>query len=150
MALAIATLPHTIAAVSVAGVSIRDVDQILQNVTVADCPLLQPEPLDFVRGFRAVRQSFGPNASAFKQVEYDLIYTYFHAPIGASYALELYDDLLTKLAAIEDAILTDDTINDVVDINPGEIPQVGPVKDPAGHNFLGAQLTFHVVEYVNA
>jgi hypothetical protein len=149
MALAIVTVCDSIAALSVTGLNILDVDQIPPDVTRL-YPVLFPEPLEFVTDFAMERDSFGGGSTAKMTVTYNLHYTFCFTPIGAGRTgLDLYDEMLTLAAAILDAVLAIDTFTGGVDMVPLAPVEFGPVPDPAGNQYLGCRFTFQVQEFVN-
>ena len=144
MTLAIVTVCDSIAALDVEGVTIYDIDQIPPGVP-RQLPALFPEPVNFVTNFTTARNTFG--TTGFKTVEYDLNYTFLFAPIGAGRTgLDLYDDMLTKVALIVDEVLENDAITGAWDIQTQGTADFGPVPDPAGNQYLGCRLVFHVIE----
>jgi len=62
---------------------------------------------------------------------------------------DIYDDMLTKVGLILDAIIISDGITGVVDLTPGDTIQFGAVPDPAGNMFIGTRLVFAITEFVN-
>ena len=78
MALSITTVTNSIAALSVTGVTIKDIDEIPASVDAYDCPILYPEPVDFVTNLTVTAASFQGKYD----VEYDLTYTFLYAQIG--------------------------------------------------------------------
>ena len=144
MELAIVTVCESIAALDVEGVTIKDIDHIPPDCTRLT-PILFPEPVNFVTNLVSERNTFG--ATGFKTVNYDLTYTFLFASIGAGRTgLDLYDDMLTKVALIVDEILENDAITGAWDIKTQGTVDFGPVPDPAGNNYLGCRLVFHVIE----
>ena len=145
MELGIVTVCNSIAALHVEGVTIKDIDQIPPDCTRLT-PILFPEPVNFVTNFTTDRNTFGAGSGGFRTIEYDLNYTFLFVPIGAGRALEYYGDMLTKVALIVDEILENDAITGAWDIKTQGTVDFGPVPDPAGNNYLGCRLVFHVIE----
>ena len=144
MTLQIVTICDSISDLSVSGVTIFDVDQIPPDATRL-LPCMFPEPVNFVTNFTTDRNTFG--SSGFKTVEYDLNYTFLFTPIGAGRTgLDFYDEMLTKVGLIVDAVLANDTITGAWDIKTQGTTDFGPVPDPAGNQYLGCRLVFHVIE----
>jgi len=150
MTLAIATIANSIAALSISGVNIKDVDQIPPNADRLE-PILFPEPLGFVTDFTLTRDSQGSNTFLAKYtVTYNLHYTFLFAPVGSGRTgLDLYDDMVGKAFAILDAIISNDAITGAVDIQPAETLDFGPVPDPAGNMYIGCRFVFQITEFVN-
>jgi hypothetical protein len=148
MALAIATVANSIAALSVSGVTIKDVDEIPSAVDTRQ-PTILPKP-DFVTGFVMERDSFGAG-SAKMTVRYVLNYRFCYKPVGAGRAgqIEHYDGMVDKVALFWDAVLAINTLTGAVDIEPAGVAHMGLVNDPADNIFLGCDLAVNVTEFVN-
>lgn len=144
-----------ISQLEIAGVRVRDVDEIRAAVTERDCPILIPEPLNFLSNITIVRDSYGPAATAMKTITYQLGYTFLYAPVGAGRELERYWDMVKKAALILDAFIADDdmtsgtSFDEAVDITPVSVVEFGPVPDPAGNQFIGCRFQFQVIEFIN-
>ena len=150
MALAIATIVNNIAALVVAGVDIKDMDEIPEEVLGRDCPILYPEPSGFISNFEMVRDSTGPGTTALMTVTYDLTYTFLYAPVGSGRGLfDVYDDLVKKVGLIFDAIIANDTLAGAIDFLPEEVLNIGATVDPTENVFHGCQFVFSVTEFVN-
>ena len=151
MTLAIMTVADSIAALEVAGVRILDLDQVPDALTERDCPVLFPEPLNYVTEFSVERNSTGADLTeARKTAYYTLNYTFAYMPVGSGRTgLSRYDDMIRKLFAIIDQVILNSTITGLVDIEPQEMVELGPVPDPAGNQFLGARLRFRCMEFIN-
>jgi hypothetical protein len=54
--------------------------------------------------------------------------------------------MMTKVGLIVDEVLDNPTITGAWDIQPQGAVDFGPVPDPAGNDFLGCRLVFHVIE----
>ena len=87
MAYALITIMDSIASLSIEGVNIRDIDELSEGVTARECPVLYPEPTNFVSDFELVRDSTGPGSTALQHATYDLTYTFLYAPVGAGRGL---------------------------------------------------------------
>jgi len=150
MALAITTITNSIAALSVSGVTIQDVDEIIEHVKERDCPLVQPLPNGFVNGLSVTRDSQGPGSIALKTVRYTLTYRLMYAAVGTGRGLfDVYDDMITKAGLFLDALLADDALSGSVDITPMGALNFGLVGDPAGNVFHGCDFQLQVMEFVN-
>jgi len=150
MALAFATITDSIAGISVSGVTIKDIDEIPESVLVRDCPIMYPEPDGFISGLTYTRDSTGPGSTALATVTYNMTYAFLYTPVGAGRGLfDIYDDMLTKVGLIIDAIIISDGITGVVDLTIGDAIQFGAVPDPAGNMFIGTRLIFAIMEFVN-
>jgi len=150
MALAFATITNSIAAISVSGVTIKDIDEIPESVAVRDCPIMYPEPDGFISGLTYTRDSTGPGSTALATVNYNMTYAYLHTSVGSGRGLfDVYDAMLTKVGLIIDAIIISDGITGVVDLTIQDVSQFGAVPDPSGNMFIGTRLVFQIVEFIN-
>ena len=150
MALAFATICDSIAGISVSGVTIKDINEIPESVTVRDCPIMYPEPDGFISGLTYTRDSTGSGSVALATVNYNMTYAFLYTSVGSGRGLfDVYDDMLTKVGLIIDAIIISDGITGVVDLTIGDAIQFGAVPDPAGNMFIGTRLVFQIVEFIN-
>lgn len=149
MTLAIATLCNSIAGISVTGLTVKDIDEIKEEFLPRDCPVLYPEPVDFVTNLTADRAAFGVGSGSRWNVEYDLKYTLLYAPIGSGRGMEMISPTVTLAFAIVDAILALSTLSGAVLVTFGGLSMPGPMGDPAGTGFFGVQITLHVLDLVN-
>jgi len=150
MALAFATITDSIAGISVSGVTIKDIDEIPESVLPRDCPIMYPEPDGFISGLTYTRDSTGGGSTALATVTYNMTYAFLYTSVGAGRGLfDIYDDMLTKVGLIIDAIIISDGITGVVDLTIGDAIQFGAVPDPAGNMFIGTRLVFGITEFVN-
>ena len=151
----ITNLVDKISQLEISGVRVRDMDQIPAAVNVRDCPMLIPEPLNFIQNIVVVRDAAGAASYAPKTITYTLNYTFLHSPVGDDRALANYADMVKKVFAILDAFILADAIasgtsfDEVIDITPASVTEFGPVPDPAGNQFLGCRMQFLVTEFIN-
>lgn len=144
---AFSTITNSIAALTISGVTIKDIDEIPDSARML-CPVLIPQPNDFVTNFVPSVQTLGSNGGAKLNFEYDLNYVYLHAEAGSGIgALSIYSGLITKLSAILVAIASNDAITGLVDLQTSSIGNIGIIEDPSGKQFWGVMLSFRVLEY---
>ena len=149
MSLQIANVCDEIAGLSVTGVTIRDIDEIKEELGGRDTPYLMPKPDGFITDFSVERDSFGAAANARKTATYTLNYTYLHAPLGSGRGLfDVYDGMVKNSFAILDAIIAKDSTI-AVDLVPSDALAYGPVVDPAGNAYHGCIISVYVTEFVN-
>ena len=147
MPLAISTVCTSIAALTVDGVKIRDLDNIPAGVERL-APILFPDPENPVSNFAPMRMSYGGGSSAKMDADYDLNYMFIFCKIGAGRTgLDYIEDCMEKIQAIYDAVLSIDTITGAVDVFPNEAVQMTTITDPSGNNYLGCSMSFHVKEF---
>ena len=153
----ITNLVDKISQLEISGVRVRDMDQIPAAVNVRDCPMLIPEPLNFIQNIVVVRDAAGAASYAPKTITYTLNYTFLFAPVGddRTMGLSQYADMVKKVFVILDAFIANDamtsgtTYDEIVDITPASVTEFGPVPDPAGGQFLGCRIAFLVTEFIN-
>lgn len=150
MALAITTIATNIAAIDIDGVLIKDIDEIPESATVRDCPVMFPEPMDFVGDFVVEWDSFGTPTQAKKTAHYTLNYTFCYMPVGSGRAgLDRYGDMVEKAFAILDAIIANDDLTGTIEFEPIEALEFGAVLDPAGSYYMGCRFLFRITEFIN-
>jgi hypothetical protein len=143
---AFTTITSSIAALSISGVTIKDVDEIPQSARLL-CPVLLPQPNDFVTDFAPTFQTFGSNGTPKIDLEYTLHYVYLHCEAGAGLSqLEIYSGLMTKLSAILVALLSNDAVTGLVDMKP-EIGNIGVIEDPTGTQYWGILISLRILEF---
>ena len=148
MALSITTVTNSIAALSVTGVTIKDIDEIPTRVDAYDCPILYPEPIDFVTNLTVTPAAFGTGGSGPFDVEYDLTYTFLYNQVGAdTELLSHYSGFVAAVCLILDKILVSDNITGCVELTWNGTTSFVAVSDPAGNIFHGCKLIFHVLEF---
>ena len=141
------TIATSIANLSIQGVSVRDVDNI-PDAAMGLCPLLIPQPNDYVTDIKPTVQSFGFNGGAKLDLEYTLNYVYLHCETGSGMgAFEVYAGVLENLVNILVAILRNDVITGAVDMKIEKISNIGTVEDPAGNQFWGILFSLRVMEH---
>ena len=149
MAIQIATVANSIQALTVAGLTIFDVDNIPAAVDVREKAALVPLP-DYIPDMNISRDSYG-SAEAKMTLTYTLHYRLFYklAGAGRAPAVEYYDGMIDMIAAIWDAVLAINTITGALTVDPAGVVGIGVVLDAAGNSFLGCDLSFAVSEFVN-
>lgn len=145
----IATVADSIAGLTVAGVTLKDIDQIPDSVTRL-CPIFFPQPNDFVTGLSFTRQSFGSMGTAKMDCNYTLNYVYLHCEVGEGRsAFAPYAGIITKLELILETILNNDTITGAVDITPATVGNIGVLTSPSGEDYWGLLISLSVTEHTN-
>jgi len=148
MALAITTVTNSIAALSVTGLNIRDIDQIPFSVSERQCPILYPEPLNFVSDITVERVTTGTAGSGYFDVFYTLRYAYLYQKAGAGRgSLSNYQGVVQLWEDLIDRMIISDTLTGCEDIQVSGSVSFGPIPDPAGDMFIGSELLFRVHEF---
>jgi hypothetical protein len=149
MTLALTTITNAIAGLTIAGVTIKDMDEIPNAVTDGMCPILYPEPVNFVTEMEITRMAQIVSATPWN-VEYNLTYILLYAPAGSGRGLDLISPTLAKAFVIIDAIMAQVAgISGAVTMYFNGMSQPGPVSDPSGTQFFGCQFTVRVLEMIN-
>ena len=141
------TVSASIAALSISGVTIKDVDEIPDSAAML-CPLIVPRPNDFITNIQAVRQSFGGGGTARIDFTYTLNYAFLFCEAGSGQgAFAPYDGLLEKLVTILETMLTNDDISGAVDMQVDNIGEIGVISDPSNKNFWGVHFSLRCLEH---
>lgn len=144
---ALATVADSISKISITGVTVKDIDEIPQSAALL-CPILIPQPNGYVSGVNVEFQSFGSNTGAKIDMSYTLNYIYLHSNAGAGLGqLQVYSGLISKLSTIIVAILSNDAITGLVDMQLESIGNIGVIEDPSGNQYWGVMLSFRVLEF---
>ena len=148
MALAITTVTNSIAALAVTGLTIKDIDEIPTSVTDRICPILYPEPLNFISDMTVERVTTGTAGSGYHDVYYTLRYAYLYQKVGTGRgSLRTYQGMVQLYEDLIDKMIISDNITGCVDIQVFGSVSFGPILDPAGEVFIGAELLFRVHEF---
>ena len=145
--LSINTVTNSIAALSITGVTIRDVDEMPESVNARECPILYPEPDRFVRNMTVEPAAFGSGTGILVDAEYDLVYTFLYKKVGAGRGLySLYPSMLTLTQLIVNKIIVSDIITGCTELTFAGFENFGHLIDPSSQWFLGTQIILHVKE----
>jgi hypothetical protein len=142
-----ATVAAGISALSISGVNVKDIDTLPEDCTLL-CPVFYPRPDGFITDLSPTVQSFGSGGTAKLDLSYTLTYRYLHAPLGTHGLFDTYAGLIAKLELILEAIFANDAITGAVDLQTVGVSDVGPVADPAGNMYHGADISLRVLEFV--
>jgi len=145
MALNSAGIFTGIAALSISGVTVKDITAIPDAILTRDCPILFPAP-DAVGQAEAELITFGPGMW---EVTRTFEYIYAHAEEGTGRGLR---DHLSAINTNLDAIITAIVGLDVsgVDVVSVSYTQETVVTDPVTKEFWGKMLTITLLERINA
>jgi len=148
MTLSISTVTNSIAAISVSGVTIKDLDEIPNQVDPSACPILYPEPVNFITNLAVTPMSYGTAGSGYFDVDYDMTYAFLYAKVRSGGALlDHYAGFVDKVCLILDAILLNDNVTGCVDLSFQGSANFVAIPDPAGNIFHGCHLIFHAKEF---
>ena len=140
------TIASSIAELTVSGVTIKDITAIPDSAQML-CPIIIPQPNDYMNNVSMSFETFGSNGAAKMNLEYDLNYAFLFCEVGGVNSFAPFSGLMTKLAAVLVTILSNDTINGLVDMQLKSVGNVGVINDPAGVEYWGVLFSLHVLEY---
>lgn len=150
MALGIATILDSIKALTVSGVTMKEMTEVPEKLNTRDCPCMFPKPTGFITDLTVTPVAFGSAGTRPYNVEYNLHYLYAHAQVGTERRLAtVIDAALVKIYLILDAVIAADNLSGTVEFQAANFDAFGPIVDPSGQTFVGCELTFHVMEFVN-
>lgn len=147
MAFSPSAVATAIAALSVSGVSLKDLSAVPEVITQRSCPILIPN-YEFVSNLVGNSRGLGLGGASVYSYEYDVNYLLYIAEIGAGRGPADYlQAVVQKAEAIVAAVQAADT-----SLGPHRVSLNGGVavttlRDPADKlSFFGASLSFHVWE----
>lgn len=146
------TVAAGIAALSISGVTVKDIDEIPESIAPRDCPILFPSP-DGWMGAANSEPSDGPATFGTPTTRYWVFartynYVYLHAEVGSGRGLkDHYSGMCSKADAIIEAIAEMD-ISDV-DVQTINIGEFGVLADPATNGYFGFRVTVTLRERIN-
>lgn len=149
MNLMLTNITDAIAAISVSGVTIKDVDQI-SGAWNAQPNVLFPNPDAFISGFTIEYDALMQGSTAPMTITYTLSYRFLSVQIGDISAFPAsYNQLVGKVTAIINAFVS------VFAPYSGRVEMVvsgvslGARQDPAGNNYFGADILLNITEMHN-
>lgn len=153
MALNSTGIASAVAALSVTGVTIKDIDEIPDAVDIRNLPIMYPSPSEWMRGASAEPSTgsttFGTPSARMWTFNRIFRYVYLHAPAGTGRGIaEHYSAMTAKV----DAILEAFTLLDIsdIDVMTIEIGTYGKIGDPAeSQSFYGCLIDLQMRERVN-
>jgi len=150
MTLAIATISNAITGLTVTGLTIKDIDEIPQAIMNRDCPVLVPDPDNYVSRFLVEPDSFGAGSGRKWTANYTLNYLLLYAAVGSgrTTVLEKYSGMVSSAFAFFDALLALTSLTGTVDFEPDMIGDFG-IVDFSGTAFHSCNVSLNVKEFVN-
>ncbi len=150
MALSPAAIATAIAGLSKidTDITVKDLDEILDQVKPRDTPLLMPGP-EYITAFAPDILTTGSGTGRFINVGYTINYRFFYSAVGAKRKLStVYQGLTNKVLNIIETFLANDRLG-AIDVTPLSIDSFGVVPDPAGNQFFGCDMSFRVLEFMS-
>lgn len=125
---------------SVSGLTLKKLDTIPAQISNRDCPILIPNPDNYLTGISFSRESFGSQAQSRSSGNYTVNYILFYAQVGANRSLfEMEEGLIGMVDTLYSAIIDNtDLVN--IDLLPGQLGRIGPLK-----YFTGSE-TYHACD----
>ena len=142
----VAEVAAAVAAMTVPGITILDLDEMKQAVTDRDCPLFGPSANDpsYLTDWDTVRISMQGNRAN----NYNLNYTYFHAAVGSDRGLfKQWPEMMENVRKLAEAIAALPRVDGCKSIALNEMPRFGLVNDASGNPFHGAVFQLYVMEF---
>lgn len=147
MSIKIITVLDSISALSVSGVTVKDVNEVDEAWQVRGA-VLYPLIDNLMSFSRPTRQSFGVGSAKRLDINYVLNYRLLYAPVGSGRGVkDIFSGLMTTVAATLDALNVLDAPSGSVDIEASINEGRPVVKDPAGNDFWGCDFTINVLEF---
>lgn len=148
MSLKLATLAASVANLSISGVTVKDLNEIPEEVTERICPVLYPNPDGFITGLSVSRQSLGADNVSKKNVLFSLNYIYAHAPAGSfRFLAQAQAAMVANVETILEAFTDNSSLSGSVDLSPRLEGEMGMIEDPAGNQFVGCMISLDVLDY---
>lgn len=152
MSLSAANIATGIAALSVTGVTIKDVDEIPERVQGRDCPILFPSPDGWLLGGNGEPSdgptTFGTASTRMWTFNRAYRYIFLYEQTGATRGLK---DVISGMAADVDLIMEAVAEMDLADVDVQNITvsEFGVIEAPGGNAFFGCMLDFTFRERIN-
>jgi len=152
MSLSASAISAGIAAMTVSGVTIKDIDEIPEAVMVRDCPILFPS-FDTWMGGANGEPTEGPTTFGTASTRYWIFnrtyrYIFLYKPLGSERRLrDHFAGMVEKADAIIEALCELDI--DGVDVQNVVLGEFGVITDPSANNFYGFTLAITFRERIN-
>lgn len=130
------------------GIYTANTDNVPVNA-ISVCPAWIPKAADFISTLNASRKSFGAQGTEKMDIEYDMTWQYFHAPVGQVLTLQEFTSLLDNLAYIIEQMSDNDQPTNSVDMKFAGIKTIGIVADAANNQYFGAEVILRITEFIN-
>ena len=143
------TVTDAIEDISVSGVTVKDYDGIVANWQSTP-NVLYPNPENFLTNFALEYQSFGHGATAQVDISYTLNYRFLGTQLGnLGNFPTAYKAVVDKVVLIINAVITNHSAaSGAASVEVSSVT-FGPVEDPAGNSYHGADIAFDVMEMQN-
>lgn len=142
----VADVATAVAALTIQGITILDLDQMKPALTDRDCPLLGPSSSNpsFLTDWLARRITTQGNW----ENRYTLNYTLYQAPVGSDRGLfAQYPVMIENARRIVEAFQALTRVDGCKSITLAGMPQFGQVFDASGQQFHGCTFQLKVIEF---
>lgn len=144
----LSTISASIASLSLTGIINKGITAIPDTASMLT-PIVFPQPNDYMTNVKPEFVSFGSNGTAKMDLSYTLNYVYLHCEIGSGLTTyDIYSALITNLVVIIVAIMSNDAITGLIDMQLGNISTIGAIKDPAGNQYFGVLFSLNILEHI--
>lgn len=150
-ALNLTNITNAIAALNIAGVTVKDSDEIMSNwISLPNVLYPNPNQDAFLTGFALQYDSVLQGADAPITVSYTLNYRFLGSQIGDMGTFtQAYADVLAKVILIVNAIIAlPGPYSGTVDMELTDVT-IGGKQDPAGNQYHGADFALKITEMQN-
>lgn len=144
------TVFDSISAISVAGLTVKDINEVSETWQIRGATLY---PLiDNLFSFNKYeRMTFGSGTDKKINVSYTLNYRLLYAPLGSGRGIkDVFSGMMTMIMLTLDALNNLDNPSGAIDAVPSVAQGSPVVKDPAGNDFWGCDIAIDVMEYNEA
>ena len=141
------TVTNAIEALVIAGVTVRDVDE-MSDAIGEDYAVLSPLPPAFISNVVVSRDELTGQKL---RVSYTLTYRYYHCRVGGSTSglSAIFSGMVTNAAAILVAFSSDATLAGAMDNEAPTLAIFGYVADGSNMNYHGFDVTINVMQFLD-
>jgi len=152
MSLSATTIASGIAALSITGVTVKDIDEIPEKVEARDCPVLFPSPDGWMGAANGEPSdgstTFGTASTRYWIFNRQYKYIFLYAQVGSGRGLkDHYSGMADKADAIIEALAEMDITD--VDVQSVQVGEFGVLTDPGGTSFFGFTVNVTLRERLN-
>jgi hypothetical protein len=142
----ITTVTDAISHLSIAGVTIKDIDEIPDSAGL-NRAIMFPRPDNPVTNFRV---EYAEETRQLQNVYYTLNYMYLHlaASGGMGGIFAFMSGLMTNVVAIVTALTSATTLGGATLNGNPLIGQISPVTDPAGNTYQGCSISIDIMQFL--
>jgi hypothetical protein len=149
--LSTANIAAGIAAISISGLTIKNITAIPEQVQPRDCPIIFPHPVQYIQGGAGGeegQETFGTPTTRFWLFNRTFRYLMLYTPVGSTRGMvDIYGGFSAKIDAFMEAVAELDVTD--VDVRNITVSELGVIEDPAGSKFYGCTIDIMVREKVN-